>query len=95
MLLNLQIEKDPDVKCRELVMALRKDMRQSHSIFSEKLADLGAIHEETQRRLQVLEMYHSNHDIVEVEDVMAVEGEEEQELKDEGPIAGFNVSRNS
>ena len=80
------------MKCRELVEALRREVRQNHSVLSEKLADLGAIHEETQRRLEVLEMmYHqSNYGNVEGEE------EEEQEGKDE-PKASissvFNASR--
>ena len=85
------------MKCRELVAALRREVRQNHSVLSEKLADLGAIHEETQRRLEVLEMmYHqSNYGNAEGEQVL-VDGEEEQEEKDEPKTSissGFNVSR--
>ena len=72
-------------------------MRQNHSMLSEKLADLGAIHEETQRRLEVLEMmyHHSNYGNAEGEQVL-VDGEEEQEEKDEPKTSissGLNVSR--
>ena len=72
-------------------------MRQNHSVLSERLADLGAIHEETQRRLEVLEMmYHqSKYGNAEGEQVL-VDGEEEQEEKDEPKTSissGFNVSR--
>ena len=85
------------MKCRELVAALRREVRQNHSVLSEKLADLGAIHEETQRRLEVLEMmYHqSNYGNAEGEQVL-VDGEEEQEEKDEPKTSissGFSVSR--
>ena len=86
------------MKCRELVAALRREVRQNHSVLSEKLADLGAIHEETQRRLEVLEMmYHSNSNYGNAKgEQVLVDGEEEQEEKDEPKTSissGFNVSR--
>ena len=77
------------MKCQERMAAFKSEMRQNLSILSEKLADLSAIQEETQTRLQFLEMYPSNYEIV--------EGDEKKEEKD-GPKAsmssGFNVSRN-
>ena len=81
------------MKCRELVVTLRREMRQEYSKLSEKMADHDAIHRETQMRLKTLEekYYQSNYGVAEGEEEM-VDGEKKQEEKDE-PLESFGSNQ--